>query len=165
MHQRAAQTQLLLHAPGELPRQPVLEGAEVGELIQPLEAGRPPRLGHLVQIGVEVDVLADGEIAVQAEALRHVGDPVLDPFGVRRDARAPHQRISRAGPQDAGQHAERGGLARAVRPHQPEQLAGGDVEGEARHRREVAESPREAAQRDRGLRHASAFMGAGRTAV
>ena len=122
--------ELLLHAAGELAGQAVLERAEVGEAIQPLEPRRPLGAAAPVEVGVEVEVLAHGEVGVEAEALRHVGEVALHPPRARRARWTPSSRARRrrVGPQHAGEHAQRRGLAGAVRADEAEQLAAAHLE-------------------------------------
>ncbi len=153
VHQRATQRQLLLHSARQLPREALLERPEIREVVQPLQALGALGLGHRVEVGVELDVLAHREVVIEPEALRHVGDVLLHALGVPRHAHARHQRVARRGRQHARQHAERGGLARAVGPHQAEQRAGRHLERERVHRHQVAELPRQTLDRDSRTLH------------
>jgi hypothetical protein len=78
----AGEGELLLHSPGEVARKPVLEGAQIGEGVQALQAPRPFRPGNPVEVRVELDVLPDGEVGVEAELLGHVGNEGLHPLRV-----------------------------------------------------------------------------------
>ena len=79
--------------------------------------------GDVEQVRVEDHVLFHGQVLVQAEALRHVPDLVLHRPRFARHVVARHLRAAFGRVHQAAQHAQRGGLARAVRPHQPEDLA------------------------------------------
>jgi hypothetical protein len=67
--QGAAERELLLHAAGELAGEAGLERAEARELVQSLHPGLALPARYLVQVGVELDVLAHREVSVQAEPL------------------------------------------------------------------------------------------------
>ena len=74
--QRAAQTELLLHAAGELAGRPILERIERGggQKLGDPGAALGSRLPE--QPAEEVDILENAKrrIEIAAEALRHVGD-------------------------------------------------------------------------------------------
>ena len=129
MHQRAGEAELLLHAAGQ---RAGLEAAEIGHAgrrQQALRALAAQRRRHLEQVGVEADVLVDGELLVEAEPLRHVAQIRLRRFriGHRVDA-VDHDRAG-IRPHHAREHAHGRGLAGAVRPDQPENLAAVDRAG------------------------------------
>ena len=70
----AGQPQLLFHAAGELARQTVRETGQIREG-QHLGEAFLTRLPHdIAEIGVEVQVLLDAQVFVEAEFLRHVAD-------------------------------------------------------------------------------------------
>ena len=95
---------------------------------------RGPRLAlglaDAEEIGVEADVLVDGEIFVETEALRHVAERVLGALGIADDIAAGDGCLACIGRHDAGQHAQGGRLACAVRTDQAEDFAGTHVEAE-----------------------------------
>ena len=64
---------------------------EAVESLQPLRALGP---GNRVEVRVEVEILLYGEVVVQAEALRHVGDVRLHCLGVRTHLDALHERLT-----------------------------------------------------------------------
>ena len=136
----AGEAELLLHAARELAGEAVAERAEVREREEPLEARRALGSRHPVEVGVEAEVLLDREVGVEAEALRHVGDAVLDRLGVAGDRDAGEDRVAGGGPQHAGEHAQRRGLAGAVRPDEAEQLAAADLEAQILDRGQLAEA-------------------------
>src|SRR5512133_1937358 len=118
----AGEPELLLHAPGEVARLAAPEGGEVAEGQEPLEAFAPAGLRDFIEIGVEIDVLLHCEIRIQTEALGHVADAVLDRVGILDRVQPIHPGLARTGLEDPGQQAHGGGLARAVRPDEPEDL-------------------------------------------
>ena len=65
--QSAGQAELLLHAAGELARQPRGERRQAGEAQQPRDAFGAQVARHGMQVGEQVEVFRDAEIFVQAE--------------------------------------------------------------------------------------------------
>ena len=89
VNQRAGEAELLLHAARELAGEPLAERRSCPK--PPAAAPRVRRAArgrHLEQIGVEADVLVDGQIFVEAEPLRHVADVRLDALRVGDDVDA-----------------------------------------------------------------------------
>ena len=138
---------------GELAGQTVLEGSEIGEPVEPLQAGSTLGAGDKVEIGVETEVLLHRQIGVEAEALGHVGQPRLGPLRIARHGDPIHERVPRGRPQDPGEHAQGGGLAGAVRPHEAEQLAAPDLEAHPGDGGEIAEFAAEAFDAEEGIGH------------
>src|SRR6185503_7061058 len=75
-----------------------------------LDARLAPRALDAVDAGVEVEVLLDGEILVQAEPLGHVADPRLDLLGLGLDVLADDGALAARRIEDPAQHADRRGL-------------------------------------------------------
>ena len=67
-----------------------------------------------------------GLLHVEGVVLGHHADPALHPDRVGHHVQAGHPGPSAGGQDQGGEHADGGGLARAVRPEQPEELAGAD---------------------------------------
>ena len=132
--QRAAQAQLLLHAPGELPGGPAGEGRQPRGLQQ---GGDPPLALQAAvpeQPPEEVDVLEHRQRRVQvlAQPLRHVGDPRAHPAAVARVGHVAAQHLDPPGLDGArpGDQREEGGLPHAVRADHADHASGGQVEGD-----------------------------------
>src|SRR5205085_374070 len=106
-------------------------------------------IAEIVDAAVQTDVLADGEILVQREALAHVADVALDALRVARDVVAGDRRPATRRRQQPGEHPDRRRLACAVGAEEAEHLAALDVERHAIHGREAAEPPREIVGVDR----------------
>ena len=82
----------------------------------------------LVKPGDEVEVLADGEVFVEREALGHVADFQLDAIGLADHVVAEAGAAAGIGTEQAAEHADGRGLARAVRPEESDDLAAVHVE-------------------------------------
>ena len=135
-------------------RKAVGHRVDVGRQAEALDQRRQPGVGvgQLEQAGVQVQVLAHRQLAIEREGLRHVADAAaaLQIRGVHRLAEQP--RLAGAGGQEAGQHLHRGGLAAAVGPQEAEDLAAADAEADVRHRGEIAETAGQADRLDGRLR-------------
>ena len=92
MNEGADQAQFLLHAAGEFPGETAAELAHASGLQELDGTLQAFGLTHSKKIAVESDVLFDGQIFVEAEALRHVTEVILGAFGIEN-----HVRISDAG--------------------------------------------------------------------
>src|ERR1039458_8869225 len=83
---------------------------------------------------------APAALLVQPEAFRLLSDLVLPRARFAPHVVARHARAALARVHQAAQHAQRGRLARAVRPHQSEDLAFAHRQVEMVHRRQLAEA-------------------------
>jgi hypothetical protein len=86
---------------------------------------------------VEVQVLPDGELAVQGVLLRDDPAELLGQRRVGGDVHPAQERAARRRHHPGGEHTRGGGLARAVRAEQAEDLPGFDVQVEPVDRGEV----------------------------
>ena len=108
------------------------------ELLEQLVRGLPGGFGaHAEQPPVEVQVLPDGELAVQGVLLGDDPAELLGQRGVSRDVDVGDERPAGGRDHAGGEDAGRGGLACAVRAEEAEDLTGLDVEVELVHRGEV----------------------------
>ena len=100
--QRAGQAELLLHAAGQLARQPRGEWRQAGEAQQPRDARGAQIARHGMQVGEQVEVFRDAEVLVQAERLRHIADRGMHRGCVGRHVVAEHRarcrRVGRSRP-------------------------------------------------------------------
>ena len=87
--------------------------------------------GDAVHVGVEVQVLLDGQVLVQAEPLRHVADAGLDLLRVGGDVDAQHLQLAGVGRHQPGGQADERRLAGAVRPDQGRERAAAGLERDA----------------------------------
>ena len=130
MQQGAHERQLLLHAAGKIGGPAVAERLHARHAEQLLHRVDRDRPWGAEQVGVEDHVLVDGEIAIQAEALGHVADAVLDGIQLAGDVVAGDPGFAFGGIEQAAEQPQRGGLPGAVRPDDAEDLAPRDLEVE-----------------------------------
>jgi hypothetical protein len=111
-------------------------------------------VGEVEQAGVQVEVLAHRQLAIQRERLRHVAHAParLQVFGV--ELAAEQQRLAGARFEQAGEHLHRGRLAAAVGAEKAEDLAAPHRQVDVIHRDEVAEAHLQAARLDHDLARA-----------
>ena len=135
------------HGAGELPL-PVGEVVLLDQLVDTLPG---PCFRDVVCRRQEIEVLADRQVLEQRELLRHVADPTAQCFGLPGDAQAQHLDFTGRGREQATEHANGRGLARAVRPEET-------VDVRARHREvdvvdgdQLAELLGQAARADRRI--------------
>ena len=159
---RTPEREPLPPAAGEIAGQRGFAALEAGHLDDELPARLDPVAGQAVNASPEPDVLVDGQQLVEREPLRHVADPLFDALGVGRDIDAADERGARGGPQQAAQHPDRGGLARAIAAEEPEDLAARDVERQVVDGDELSESPAQSTHLDRVRRNGWSGRGHGR---
>ena len=104
------------------------KAGKIGHVQKAAEAFPPPFPGNAVQVGVEIQVFQNAQIFVETEALGHVADAALYFRGL--PCRVAAEDGERAGSRrdEAAYHAQKGGLARAVRPHEGGHGSGGNIE-------------------------------------
>src|SRR5262249_49540956 len=81
----------------------------------------------------EFQVLAHREILIEAEALRHVADVVLDLVRLCADVVAEARAATFVGSEQTAQHADGRGLARPVRPEEAVDLSALDAQRQIAH--------------------------------
>lgn len=132
MDQGAAKTELLTHAPGELPRQPAREGNQSRAAQQLVDAFGALGARLPEQPAEELDVLPHAQLRIEvpAEALRHVGDAAADGAPMSRIGHVAAENLHAAllDALGTGHEPQQGRLAHAIRPDQPDQTAGRDVD-------------------------------------
>src|SRR6185437_103722 len=133
VHERAREHQPALHAAGELFDAARFARLERGELEQRTNA--PRRLaGGIAEVArVDGEVLAHREIRIEVVDLRHDAHPPARFARIARHLVPEQGDRSRVGRREAEEHAQRGGLPRAVRAEEPEAFAALEVEVEPRH--------------------------------
>ncbi len=136
---RAGESQPLFPAPGQRLGDEIFLALQARGLNRPRLALAHRRAGEAVDPAEETQILNDGQIVIETEALGHVADPVLQGLGVLRDVDAEDARASGGGSEETAQHADGRGLARAVRAEKAEHLALPHGERQVVHGRERAE--------------------------
>jgi len=132
-----AKREPLLPAPRQLARElvgPALESKAVDGF-----RGGAAWIGNPIDAGDEFEVLADGEIRIQTEALGHVAHIALDLVGLGEDIVAKAGAPVGVGREQPAQHADGGGLAAAVRPEEAVDLPLGHFQGQVLDHNAVAE--------------------------
>ncbi len=109
-------------------------------------------LREVIEARVQDQVLADAQLAVERERLRHVPEVFADLHAPGLDGAAEERCGPLGGRQEPGQHLHRRGLAAAVRAEKAEDLAALDRQGDVVDRGEVAEATRQAVGFDGDLR-------------
>jgi hypothetical protein len=106
----------------------------------PVEEHRPAiaPAGDAGEEGEELDVLVDGEVAVEGEALREVAELAVQGPAVLPGIVAEHAHGPARGAQQPGDHPQRRRLAGAVRADQAHDLAPRDGEVDGVHRLDLA---------------------------
>ena len=138
MDQAAGQLDAAAHAAGErldLRAAPLeqIDGLEhVGDVLL------APDAGHAVELGVDAEVLLDGEVGVAGERLGNDADHAAHLVGIFGNVVASYDRFPAGQRNERGHHADEGAFARAVGAEQAEDLAFGDAEADAADRLEVA---------------------------
>ena len=102
--------------------------AQLDQLQHLLDAGG--RVGFVV-VGEQPQVLAPGEIRVEARPLDEAGDAVERLRAVDQRIAAEQLRLTGGGPDQAEQHPQQRGLSGSVRAEQAEDVAGRDSEIDA----------------------------------
>jgi hypothetical protein len=92
-----------------------------------------------VELQEEAQVLPRGQPVVEPGLLGEEPHPRAELLAVAVERNAAHRGPARRGAEQPGEHPDGGGLPRPVRPEQPEDLSGGDVEVEPLHRGAVTE--------------------------
>ena len=114
--QSASQPELLLHSARKVACESCLEAFQFGEVEQLVEGFLALLTEEAAKVGIEIEVFADGQIFVEAEALRHIAD--LSAVGFERRATENYD-FAAVGLDQPGQNAHHRRLAGAVRSDQP----------------------------------------------
>jgi hypothetical protein len=119
-------------------------------------ARRPARrlaTGQLRQASGQPEVLTAGQVGIDRRVLASKADPVADTIGVADHVMAEDLRVPAVGWEDRCQDPDRGGLAGAVGPKQPEHGAGRHLVVDAGQGDHVAEALDQALHQDGGVAH------------
>ncbi len=127
----ADQLQFLFHAARQIAGPAADKGPHMAEVEQFFNAGLPALAAHAVEVGIKVDIFADGEILVQAEFLAHVGEMILDPCGIPGNVKARYRGRAGVGIHDRREHPQTRRFACSVRTDKAENLAGKNCQAQA----------------------------------
>ena len=152
MHNRAAQRQSLLPATGQLCGQLALPTFQSGHRNQLAHAAAEFGAGHIVDAGVEVEVLPYRQVFVQRKPLAHVPDVLLDPFWLREDVVPKYGAATGARREDPAQQADHRALPGAIRAEEREHFAALHGERDVGNGDALAEALREVLSLDGGVR-------------
>ena len=147
-----AEREPLLPAAGQLAGELVLAAGEP----EPGDRALAPRLcgsGHAIDARHEFEILADRQIGIEAEALRHVADIALDLVLLGENVVAEAGAFAGIRREQPAQHAERRGLAAAVRPEKAVNLALRHFEAQIAHHGARTEALGQARDVDGDLLH------------
>ena len=122
MDQAGGQRQALLPAARERAGQLALALRETQALQRKIHGSAA--LGQLKQARHKVQVLADGEVVIEAELLRHVAHLALDGGGVFEDVQPQATAAAAVRREQAAEHAYGGGLAAAIGPQKAADATG-----------------------------------------
>jgi hypothetical protein len=126
MHERAAEGELLLHAPGQRRRAPRLERLELTVDRRDLfvfSLDRRPEHGR-----EEPKILLHAQVGVEREATGHVADLASKSPQIFYDVASEHARLTSVGNQERRENAKERRFAGAVGADEAEQLARRDRE-------------------------------------
>ena len=117
--------EFLLHAVGEVGDEFFLLAGEAHELEQLLGALEGCGAIEAVHLAYEAEVLGRGETAEERHALGNDADVALELGGVCGEVLAENADAAGGGCEQAGEHFDGGGFARAVGAQEAEELSGG----------------------------------------
>ena len=140
MKDRAGEGEPLLPASRQRARDQVFLAKKARGVNRPGLAFSHGHAGQAVDAAEETQVLNDGQIVIQAEALGHVADPAFQRLGVFGDVDAENTRAAGRGSEKAAEHADGRRLPSTVRSEEAEDFAFADAERQIVHRRERAEA-------------------------
>ena len=107
------------------------------------------RVGEAVDAGDELQILLDGKVLIEAEALRHVADVALDLVALGQDVVAERRAPAAVRREQPAHHAQRRGLAGAVGAEEAVDLAAHHAHGQVAHHHLAVEGLGEAFDLDR----------------
>ena len=140
MHHGDCQRQALAYAQRQAGRQAVDDFHQAEALHHLFDAARNVLRGHAEQLGVQLQVLAYRDFAVERERLGHVADAAAGAQIMRVHFMAEQPGPTLARRQQAGKHLHRRGLAAPVGAEEAEDFTAPDAEGHAVDGNEVAKA-------------------------
>ena len=122
-----------------------LEAVELDNLFK---AALEARGLEAVNAAIELQILRDGQIVVQAEILRHVADSLADSFRIGADIEPFDVSLAATERQKAGEHFDDRRFSAAIGAEETEDFASLDAEADIVDRSKVAEAAHEMLGRD-----------------
>src|SRR5262249_9788137 len=148
VHDRRAERDALLPPAGQAARDLLASTLEARERQDPADLLLTLAVGDSVDAGEEPEILADRQVVLERELLRHVADPLAYLFGAEVATLASQLHLAAGGIEEPAQHLDGGCLAGAVRAEESVDLAVADLEAHIVHGHEGPELPGQAAGAD-----------------
>jgi hypothetical protein len=139
MHQHTGQAEFLFHATGQLAGRAPQKGQQVGKAKETFLAAIALGADDTEDVHEKIDIFLDRQVLVQAEALGHVSDAMLDQVFVLYGIEAFDIDGSGRRPDHGGDHSQKGGFSRSVGPQKPYGLPSGHADGRVVHGCQLAE--------------------------
>src|SRR6266446_5492125 len=136
---------------GKLRGQPIEIGLEAVQLDNFVDAALETCGLQTVNASIELQVLRDGQIVVEAEILRHITDALANAFRIGVYVQPLDRGGTAAERQQAGEHFDDGGLSAAVGAQETEDFAFFDAEADVVDGGEVAEAAHKVLRGDGGV--------------
>src|SRR6266446_763078 len=147
----AAESEALLPPAGKLRGKPIEIGLEAVQLDNFVDAALETCGLQTVNASIELQVLRDGQIVVEAEILRHIADALANAFRIGVYVQPLDRGGTAAERQQAGEHFDDGGLSAAVGAQETEDFAFFDAEADVVDGGEVAEAAHKVLRGDGGV--------------
>src|SRR5450631_1110336 len=107
------------------------EAGQIGEAQKALEAFLALLSHHVPEIRVELQVLEDAQVFVEAELLRHVADGLAQRAALGEGVQTVHPNLAAAWLQQSCHDPDQGSLPGTVGPHQAGNAPGAYLHGDA----------------------------------
>jgi len=144
----ATEGEALLPSARKLRGQAIQIGLQAVELDDFFHAALEPRGLQTVDTAVELQILLDGQIVIEAEILRHVADALAHGFRILAHIEAFDVSLAAAERQEAGEHFDDGRFSAAIWTKEAEDFAFLDAEADIVDGGEVAETAHKMFGRD-----------------
>ncbi len=164
MQDRDGKLQALLLPQGQAVGPAVRDAEQIEPFEHFLNPSRSAVLGQVKQVGMQFQVLPDGQFAIERECLRHVADAFACRHVAGIEVTPEQERLAFGRGQQAGEHLHRRALAAAVGAEKAEDLAALDAEAHVIDRSELAEALGEPLRLDGGRTVRSSRAGGTTTA-
>ena len=123
VYQGTCQSELLLHAAGQVLRFSVLERSKVAEAKKFIFRCISVFAGDLIEVSVKTQIFKHCQVSVKTEFLGHISDIFFHGFRMRYDGVSVHDDISLCGQKDSGCHSHDGSFSCTVGSYQAKDLS------------------------------------------